>query len=186
MKLSSHSSIVGRSLTGTMLAASWKRMRSVGASRRIASISASGRSRSARMKSVILPGFDEDDQTQAPSRECPHLIGPDRTAEKAARLGRHGQARGLDARHAAVAGPVPFAQGIAAVEQRIIKSGSVGVAAGVGGRGVIPDKSGDLLAACPRGLCRLPLLQESVLRSHFPLKRALGLDRPVLLASQSA
>src|SRR5690606_13220993 len=37
LKLSSHSSIVGRSPTGTMLAASWKRIRSVGASRRIAS-----------------------------------------------------------------------------------------------------------------------------------------------------
>ncbi|KAJ8137682.1 hypothetical protein OY671_009105, partial [Metschnikowia pulcherrima] len=51
-----HCSIVGRSLTGTRLAASWKRIRSVGASRRIARISASGRSISVRMKSVIRPG----------------------------------------------------------------------------------------------------------------------------------
>ncbi|WP_204302872.1 hypothetical protein, partial [Stenotrophomonas maltophilia] len=34
LKLAIHSSIVGRSAIGTMLAASWKRMRSVGASRR--------------------------------------------------------------------------------------------------------------------------------------------------------
>ncbi|GBH33051.1 hypothetical protein MBESOW_P4216 [Sphingobium xenophagum] len=46
------------------------------------------------------------------------------------------------------------------------------IAARVGGRGIIPDEAYDLLASGPGGLCRLPLLQESVLRSHFPLKTA--------------
>lgn len=50
-----------------MLAASWKRIRSVGASLRMAAISASGSSRSARMKSVILPGLVLVERRQRPS-----------------------------------------------------------------------------------------------------------------------
>src|SRR3546814_4306703 len=63
----SHSAIAGRSGSGTWAATSWNRMRSAGASRMIASISAAGRSSSARMKSVIRPDRVRVERRHRPS-----------------------------------------------------------------------------------------------------------------------
>ena len=86
---------------------------------------------------------------------------------------------------AAIARPVPFAQRIAALEQRIVQPGSMGMTPGIGGRRVVADQPLDLLPIRPCGASRCPLLQESVLRRHLPFETALGLHRPVLLAPQS-
>lgn len=63
---------------------------------------------------------------------------------------------------------------------------AMGIAPAVGGRAVIADQLDNLAAAGPCFLRQPPCRNPLILRLNFPFLTALGLDRPVLLASQSS
>lgn len=62
----------------------------------------------------------------------------------------------------------------------------MGISFAVAGAGVIAYTLRHLAAAGPAGDGRLPAFDETILWFDLPFLTALGLDRPVLLASQSS